>query len=161
LVRENQLIAALKRLANELPTIAAGVAKAYAELPRFTLPPLEPGSYIYVTHPWSSPSWPETILVVKRTDGRLNLWRIATVDGHYLMPDRSWWRIGGMCRDLSPDFAAETISCKDPDAPRKFDHYVWSLDGQRRTDAWWVPDLMPIRGKQELGQIVLYHPDAR
>ncbi len=135
-------------------------AKAYAGLPRFELPQLEHNSYLYVAHPFSSSDWPSEILVVKRGDGTLDLWHIPKVQGKYALPDGHWWRPGPSCSDLSPDFSTRSIYCKDPGAPEWTKAYRWGLDGKALTDAAWVPDLERVPGKQELGDVVLYHPDA-
>ena len=132
-------------------------AKAYADLPRFKLPKLEPNSYAYVPHPHTT-SWENAeILIVKRANGEIDFWHIPTIDGKHAIPDYYWWRAGWPCDDFSPDFKKKQIYCKDPSVYPP--DSKWSLEGKDLSNNDWIPDLERVPGSVILGDFVVYHPN--
>jgi hypothetical protein len=133
-------------------------ARAYAELPRFEIPDLEPSSFIFVDYPLAAKPWDADILVVSRESGHRDYWYIPTWNGERTLPDYYWWRPGVACNDLRPNFTKGEIYCHDPDMSS---YQRWSLDGIDLTESGWSPNLERVRGKEDLGDFILFHPDGR
>ena len=135
-------------------------AKAYEALIRIEIPELVPNSYRYVANPFNHSTVPSEILVVRRAGDEYDLWFIPKQGNQHALPDYYWWTPGEVCEDLSPDFEAETIRCKDSRFQNS-PHYVWTLDGAAVLDEPWIPDMTPIPALKENEKFVLYHPAAK
>jgi len=78
--------------------------RAYANVPRIRLPALKPEAFAYVSDPTALDNRPTELLLVRRRDASLKVWRIPTRDGIHFLPDIHWWREGIPCQRFEPDF---------------------------------------------------------
>ena len=134
-------------------------SKAYAALPSFPIPDLQPNSFTYIPHPRSLRHHGASILVISDANANLTYLSVPTIDRKTAIPDVYPWRPGWICGDLSPDFDLEVIRCKDPDLIERiaFDPQ-WDLAGRDLTNSDWLPDFEHVVGREVLGNFVLLSP---
>ncbi|MBV1775374.1 hypothetical protein KSF73_06560 [Burkholderiaceae bacterium DAT-1] len=119
---------------------------AYATLARVSIANLQPESFAYVPDPAALDHRPADLLLIKRKDGSLSVWRVPVRDGLHVMPDIHWWRPGPVCKRFEPDFGAGTIECKDNDLDAwQRQTYRWRLDGKHETGQ--VDDMWAVNGE--------------
>jgi len=127
--------------------------RAFAEIPRIRLPVLKPESFAYVRDPTALDNWPADLLLLRRRDASLSVWRVPTKDGVHLLPDIRWWRAGVPCQRFEPDFRTGIIECIEPELgewARKM--YRWDLDG--RNISGQADDMWEIRGREDGDEFV-------
>ena len=128
--------------------------KAYADIPRFRVPGLKPDEFAYIKDPTALDNWPADLLLLRRHDGSLKVWRIPTRNGVHLLPDIHWWQVGNACPRFEPNIQSGVIECVGLDLGewgRK--NYRWNLDG--KNIAGLVDDLWEIKGREDGNEFVL------
>jgi hypothetical protein len=128
--------------------------RAYAAIPHIRLPVLGPEQFAYIKDPTALDNWPSVLLIVRRRDASLGVWRIPTRDGNVQLPDIHWWRQGQTCPRFEPDFRSGVIGCVGGDLGEWGRHaYRWDLEG--RNIGGQVDDMPAVRGREEGGEYVL------
>lgn len=128
--------------------------RAFAAIPHIRLPVLEPEQFAYIKDPTSLDNWPSVLLIVRRQDASLSVWRIPTRDGNVQLPDIYWWRQGQTCPRFEPDFRTGVIGCMGADFGEWGRHaYRWDLDGKNISAQ--VDDMPAVRGREDGGEYVL------
>jgi len=125
--------------------------KVFAERPRVRIPNLLPGQFAFV----QDPTWDYgEFMFIRRPDGKLDVWHVATRDRIHALPDYYWWRRGIPCKNFGPNFDKGIIQCSDTDFPEwAKTHYIWMLDGKSLDR--YMADLEPVIGFEEAGDYVL------
>lgn len=103
---------------------------AMANRPTIHLPRLAPGEFRYIRDPLATAEWPSDLLVLRKPDGHVRVFRIPLLKGLHALPDVHWWKAGWGCKQFVPDFQAGVVACFDPDASHWVRGLAWSLDGQ-------------------------------
>ena len=123
-------------------------ARALAERPRVTLPPLAAGEFVYIPNPTSIDHLPTELLVLRKPDGAWRLWQIPTRNGVPVMPDIHWWRAGPACPKFEPDFQQGVIACLSAtDSGWDRADFLWDLDGRHLARAYRVDDMLKVEGE--------------
>lgn len=135
--------------------VVASASQAQSQLPRIPTAQLRPGSHVFAPDPYSEPPNESEILLVREKGGRLHAWYVPVRKGLRRLPDDERWSPGPPCAKFAVDFTSDTISCRDTRMPAEILlRYRWSISGRRLTE--FVPDLIPIPGKEEGGFFVLH-----
>jgi hypothetical protein len=127
--------------------------RAYAEIPRIRLPALKPEAFAYVRDPVGLDNQPTQLLLVRRRDASLKVWRISTKDGIHLLPDIHWWREGAPCLRFEPNFQSGIIECIESEQGEWARQvYRWDLNG--RNISGQVDDMWEIKGREDGDEFV-------
>lgn len=123
-------------------------ARAQAERPRVTLPPLAAGEFAYIPDPTSRDYYPTELLVLRKPDGAWRIWSIPSKAGVRSLPDGHWWRRGPGCLRLEPNFQTGVIACQQAqDIHMSLEAYRWDLDGRNIGKVYRVDDMLEVRGE--------------
>ena len=123
-------------------------ARAQAERPRVTLPPLAAGEFAYIPDPTSLDYFPTELLVLRKPDGAWRIWSIPSKDGVRSLPDIHWWQRGPNCLRLEPDVQVGVIACTAPaDSRSSVENYRWDLNGRHIGRHFHVDDMMEVKGE--------------
>lgn len=124
---------------------------AYANAPAVKLPALSAGQFQFVDDPYSFENSPSRLMLVRRLDGSLKVWRVPIAGDAYRLPDFHWWQSDGpLCRQLAPDFRSGIVSCGDHDSSGwAFTQARWDLNGKNLTGQ--LDDMMEVRGQARSG----------
>ena len=123
-------------------------ARAQAERPRVTLPPLAAGEFAYISDPTSWDYYPTELLVLRKPDGAWRIWSVPSKEGVRILPDGHWWRRGPGCLRLEPNFQTGVIACQQAkDAHLSLEAYRWDLDGRNIGKIYRVDDMLDVKGE--------------
>lgn len=137
--------------------------KAYADLPSIDLSLLEEGQYKVLNHPAmaefsSGLGW--AVLIYRKQNGQLRVWRLPRRNGAILMPDLTWRRAMYECREFGPTMVNgqidETlpIQCHDKDVDEWWaDRWQWDIEGRNLSGQ--VDDMEAVVGVEEAGYFVI------
>lgn len=121
--------------------------QAKANRPRVVLPALEPAQFAYIADPMAADNWPSHLLVVRKPDGDLRVWRMPLRNGLHSLPDVHWWQQGPTCQRFEPDFTTGTIACRDANLGSwGSEPYRWNLDGKNLGLSRHVDDMDTVEG---------------
>jgi hypothetical protein len=124
---------------------------AFAKLPIVNIQAVPNGGYSFVDDPLSEQRMPSRLMMVRKLDGQLRVFRVPFRDGQVGLPDIHWWQLGELCSKFEPDFIKGDIACRS-DNIRKWasENYRWTLDGKNIIG--YVDNMETVHGTEQSGQ---------
>jgi hypothetical protein len=124
---------------------------AFAKLPRVNTESISDGGFRFADDPLSEDRFPSRLLMIRKLDSQLRVFRVPFRDGQVGLPDRHWWQQGRLCTKFEPDFVKGDIACRDKDQRQWVsENYRWSLDGKNMIG--YVDNMDAVKGTEESGQ---------
>jgi hypothetical protein len=124
---------------------------AFAKLPSVKIGTIPNGGHSFVDDPLSEERMPSRLMMVRKLDGQLRVFRVPFRNGQVGLPDIHWWQLGELCSKFEPDFIKGDIACNS-DKIRGWasENYRWTLDGKNIIG--YVDDMQNVSGTEESGQ---------
>jgi hypothetical protein len=124
---------------------------AFAKLPSVKIGTIPNGGHSFVDDPLSEDRIPTRLMMVRKLDGQLRVFKVPFRDGQVVLPDIHWWKQGLLCVKFEPDFAKGDISCSSGYSGKwASENYRWTMDGKNILG--FVDDMDEVRGTEEAGQ---------
>jgi hypothetical protein len=126
---------------------------AFAKLPSVKIGTIPNGGHSFVDDPLSEDRIPTRLMMVRKLDGQLRVFKVPFRDGQVVLPDIHWWKGGRSCAKFEPDYVKGDIACRDSDQHTwSIESYRWTLDGNNLSG--FIDNMDLVRGTEESGLFV-------
>lgn len=123
---------------------------AFAKLPRVNIESIPNGGFRFADDPLSEDRLPSRLLMIRKLDGQLRVFKVPFREGQVGLPDIHWWQVGRLCPKFEPDFAKGDIACRSaPIGQWASENYRWTLDGKNKIG--FVDNMDIVKGTEESG----------
>ncbi|GAA5441842.1 hypothetical protein Misp06_00003 [Microbulbifer sp. NBRC 101763] len=134
-------------------------ANAGELLPHVDVREMKVDTYTIFTHTvddWMGISY----LIIRNAPDDFDVYLLPNRNGKFVMPDLSWYRLGGLCSEFGPDLINgktskdSLIRCQDVDLEEwQVKEWSWTRHGKKL--GRWTADMIPIKYKKIGKHIVL------
>ena len=99
-------------------------------------------------------------LIIKKSYNVYIVYHVYVSDDHVVMPDRAWFRWGGICKDFGPEVidgeikANGLIMCHDQDIEEgRKEQWRWTLEGKKLSQ--WTADMDLVKHSLDGTHLIL------
>lgn len=97
---------------------------------RVVAPKLMPAEFAFVNDPNAPEHSPAQFMIVRKTNGQTDVWRLQGKDGVVQMPEVRGRYVGRPCQRFAPDFIMGRIACRDSSLGEAARYFEWDMDGR-------------------------------